>query len=183
MSRIIIIGNAGAGKSTLAVKLSERLAIPVYHLDKLLWKEGWERTPEEEFELKHKELIMKNEWIIDGVAYKSTFDERFSRAQVIIFLDEPLVDCVEHAKQRIAEEKIRPNPYVNRNCSYDAPIEEHMKVMVVFHEEYRPWILEKLEHFKEKTIILREFDSYKEKDMDSLINSIKNTLEVLHNDD
>jgi len=169
MKRITIIGNAGAGKSTLAVKLGKRLSLPVYHLDKLLWKDGWVRTPEEEFVEKHQELLDKEEWIIDGVAYKSTFDERFTRAEAIIYLDESLENCVEHAKQRIADEKVGPNPYVNKNCSYEGPVEEQKKVMILFHEEYKPMILEMLKNYQEKTIFLKGFDSQKEEDMSYLI--------------
>jgi len=172
MKRITIIGNAGAGKSTLAVKLGERLAIPVYHLDKLLWKEGWVRTPEEEFVAKHQEILQKEEWIIDGVAYKSTYDARFTQAEVILLLDVPVEICVEHAVQRMEEEKTRPNPYVNPNCPYEGPIEQQKEVMILFHEEYRPWILEKLENFKEKTIILKDFSSQKKDDMDNLLHRI-----------
>jgi len=40
MDRIMIIGCGGAGKSTLARKLGEKLSIPVVHLDKLWWKPG-----------------------------------------------------------------------------------------------------------------------------------------------
>ena len=34
---IILTGNRGAGKSTLSRKLSDKLNIPVYHLDKIFW--------------------------------------------------------------------------------------------------------------------------------------------------
>ena len=36
MKRIIIIGSGGAGKSTLARQLGERLHLDVYHLDALM---------------------------------------------------------------------------------------------------------------------------------------------------
>jgi len=42
MSRVVILGNAGGGKSTLARKLDERHAIPHVEIDALLWQEGWD---------------------------------------------------------------------------------------------------------------------------------------------
>ena len=42
MKRIMIIGCGGAGKSTLARQLGEKLNLPVVHLDKLFWLPGWE---------------------------------------------------------------------------------------------------------------------------------------------
>ena len=45
MKRILIIGSGGAGKSTLAVKLSELLGLDVVHLDSYFWNPNWEKTP------------------------------------------------------------------------------------------------------------------------------------------
>ncbi|MBP9095253.1 MAG: topology modulation protein [Ignavibacteria bacterium] len=39
--KIVILGNGGSGKSTLGEKLSEKLKSPVYHLDKLAFKERY----------------------------------------------------------------------------------------------------------------------------------------------
>lgn len=38
MKKIIIIGSGGAGKSTLAKQLGEKLELPVIHLDALFWR-------------------------------------------------------------------------------------------------------------------------------------------------
>ena len=42
MQRILIIGCSGSGKSTLARQLAERLSLPLTHLDRLFWLEGWQ---------------------------------------------------------------------------------------------------------------------------------------------
>jgi shikimate kinase len=41
MQRIAVIGNAGGGKSTLCMQLSQALNIPVHMIDKIQWKPGW----------------------------------------------------------------------------------------------------------------------------------------------
>lgn len=40
MKKIMIVGSGGAGKSTLAKQLGEKLDIPVYHLDAIFWQPG-----------------------------------------------------------------------------------------------------------------------------------------------
>lgn len=44
-TRIMIIRSGGAGKSTLARSLGEKLNIRVIHLDTLLWKPNWYQVP------------------------------------------------------------------------------------------------------------------------------------------
>ena len=41
MKKILIIGNAGAGKTTFAHQLASKLQLPLIHLDKLYWCGDW----------------------------------------------------------------------------------------------------------------------------------------------
>ena len=41
MKKIMIIGCCGSGKTTLAKKLSNKLNLPLIHLDKLNWRDNW----------------------------------------------------------------------------------------------------------------------------------------------
>ncbi len=84
--RILIMGCAGSGKSTLAKTLGEKLNIEICHLDKLFYKPNWEEEDKEVFILKQKEIIEKDQWIIDG-NYRHTLDLRLERCQLVIYLD------------------------------------------------------------------------------------------------
>ena len=88
MKRILIVGNGGAGKSTLARKLGEKFNLPVIHMDVHFWNPGWKETPEDEWREKVRALSEKEEWIMDGNFGRSA-DLRFPRADAIIFLDMP----------------------------------------------------------------------------------------------
>ena len=50
MERIAVIGNAGGGKSTLARALATRRGLPYVEIDALLWRDGWQPAPEDEYE-------------------------------------------------------------------------------------------------------------------------------------
>ena len=87
---------------------------------------------------------------MDGVAYKSTYDERFSAADLIIFLDTPLEICRERALQRMHEDIERPNPYVSEGCPYPLElVDEQNKTIELFHNEYREEILEMIKKVSE----------------------------------
>lgn len=80
----MIFGIPGGGKSTFAVKLSQRLGLPLFHLDKYFFIRGWQERDYDEFLNIQRELVEKAEWIIDGNATKS-LEMRFSRADVVLY--------------------------------------------------------------------------------------------------
>ncbi len=98
--RITIIGNGGSGKTTLALRLGKELGIPVYHTDRIIWKAGWERTPDEEIRVQLESIMVEPEWIIDGIAGLWTVELRLPKADLVIFLDFPLEHCKRWAMQR-----------------------------------------------------------------------------------
>ena len=100
MERIMIIGCGGAGKSTLARQLGEKLGLPVVHLDILFWTPGWVPVSQEEFDkLLHKELE-KEKWIMDG-NFNRTMPERAARCDTIIYMDFSRFACLMGVAKRI----------------------------------------------------------------------------------
>ncbi|MBD3649091.1 MAG: hypothetical protein HUJ31_16940 [Pseudomonadales bacterium] len=99
MRRIIIIGCGGAGKSTFARRLGERLDIPVHHLDREFWKPGWIPSDRDTFLARLKELALEPAWIMDG-NFGGTLDYRLSVADTVIFLDYSTITCLTGAVRR-----------------------------------------------------------------------------------
>ena len=92
MKRIAIIGSCGAGKSTLAKSLGQKLGLPLIHLDSYYWRSGWVETPKNDWDTTHQKLLQGDRWIIDG-NYRSTMDIRLEAADTIIWLDFPRNLC------------------------------------------------------------------------------------------
>ncbi|WP_274362315.1 DNA topology modulation protein [Paenibacillus thermotolerans] len=110
MTRIMIIGSGGSGKSTFAAELGNVLQIPVYHLDAYYWKPGWVPTPNDEWDQFLNQLVQEDEWIIDG-NYGRTLDIRMKKSDVIIFFDlSPWITTCRVIKRRITYHgKTRPD--------------------------------------------------------------------------
>ena len=83
--RVLVIGMAGAGKSTFSRALSARTGLPVIHLDIHYWKPGWVKPSEDEWREKQRGLLAGRTWIADGNDLE-TLDLRLERAETVVFL-------------------------------------------------------------------------------------------------
>lgn len=84
--KIAIIGISGSGKSTLARKLATETGLPIFHMDTIFWKGNWEEVPEEEYLGKHREIVSREKWIIEGYIDDKMAD-RLRQADLVIYLD------------------------------------------------------------------------------------------------
>jgi adenylate kinase family enzyme len=89
MKRILVIGNSGTGKSTLAKRLSICLNLPFYPSDPFYWEPGWKPAPADKVFQQVREVTFSESWILDG-----NFDEYhefvWRQADCILWLDYPL---------------------------------------------------------------------------------------------
>ncbi len=88
MKRVMIVGQPGAGKSTLARALGQRIGLPVVHIDCIHWQPGWvERDKASKIALMRAEEE-RDAWIIEG-GLSATWDTRLARADTVIVLEFP----------------------------------------------------------------------------------------------
>jgi adenylate kinase family enzyme len=87
--RVVIIGSAGSGKTTLAKALSARLKTPLVELDALNWSAGWRWRVEAEpdaFLADVERAAEAQDWVIDG-NYRRALPLVLRRATDLIWLD------------------------------------------------------------------------------------------------
>lgn len=109
MKRVSIIGSPGSGKSTLARLIAEYADLPIYHLDRLMWRPNWELVDRETQIHIQKEVTAKDEWIIDG-NYSATLAIRLDRADVIVFLDFNRFLCIYRVFKRYMTYRNKTRP-------------------------------------------------------------------------
>ena len=92
-NKILIIGCAGSGKTTLSKRLSIATGLPIIHMDRHFWKKNWVRTADEEWFTVVADLCKQPAWIMDG-NYSKLIPLRLSHASAVIFLDMPRWKCL-----------------------------------------------------------------------------------------
>ena len=115
MERILIIGCGGAGKSTLARQLGEKLNLPVVHLDRLFWKPGWIESSKEEIDEKIHLELQKPQWIIDG-NFNRTIPERMKYCDTVIYLDFSRTACLLGVLKRVLTTYGKVRPDMGEGC-------------------------------------------------------------------
>ncbi len=138
MKKCIVIGSPGAGKSTFACRLAEKIGLPLYHLDMIWHREDRTHITREAFDMRLTEILRTDRWIIDG-NYARTLDMRLSACDTVFFLDYPLEVCLSGAEERVG----KPRP--------DMPWQE-----TVFDEEFRAWIIRWHEDIRPVTLMQLE---------------------------
>jgi adenylate kinase family enzyme len=116
MRRIVIVGSAGTGKSTLARELGRRLGIPVIHLDALNWRPGWQPLAVDEFRARLKEATSGDAWITDGNYAIHTFDLRMPRADLFVWVDRPPLRCAWRVIKRAVKSYFRSDEDLAAGC-------------------------------------------------------------------
>jgi adenylate kinase family enzyme len=68
--RIVVVGTSGAGKTTLARRIADRLQLPHIELDAINWQSEWRdltRHDPEEFVRRVTEAIQAEGWVVAAI--------------------------------------------------------------------------------------------------------------------
>ena len=128
--KIAIVGYSGAGKSTTAAILGEKLDIPVLHLDTVYHMPGWKVRPEEESQAIVAQFMAENHsWVIDGNYKSINQQQRLQQADVILFFNFNRFTCFWRAFGRYLKYRGKSRPDMTEGCNEK------------FDFEFAKWIL------------------------------------------
>ena len=99
MRKIAVFGNAAGGKSTLARRLAAITGLPLYTLDIVQYPDGRYRADQKDggkisgdaYRKLHADLLRQDQWIIDGFDSVALAWERFAAADMLVYVDLPIL--------------------------------------------------------------------------------------------
>ncbi len=158
MMRVIVIGSPGAGKSTFARKLRDATGLPLYYLDMIWHRPDQTSLTSEQFDLRLREILMRDRWIIDG-NYLRTLAVRLQECDTVFLFDLPPAVCLAGARARIGKKR-EDLPWVESETD-----REFEQSILDFPKDQLPQIQKLLQQQKQqKDIIIfqsrKEADSY-----------------------
>jgi len=144
-NRILLYGVTGAGKSTLAARLSARTGIPWHHVDDLTWQPGWIPTPLDEQRRRVAAICAGDQWILD-TAYSAWLDLVLPRVELVVALDLPRALTLARLLRRTAARIVDGKPVCNGNretlrnaLSRDSIIAWHFRTFSSKRRQMRAW--------------------------------------------
>lgn len=149
MKKVIVIGCPGSGKSTFARALHGKTGLPLYHLDMLYWNADKTAVEKSAFLERLDAVMARDAWIIDG-NYASTMEARMAACDTVFFLDYPTDICLDGIEKR------RGRPRADMPWTETEADEEFLAFVRGFAEQQRPRILELLEKYRGKRIVVFE---------------------------
>ena len=90
IQKIAVVGNAGAGKTTLSRNLAKIHGLPLVHVDSIQFLPGMKIRPHSESIRILNEIQATGSWIIDGYGPLDIIEKRFQASDRVVFIDFPL---------------------------------------------------------------------------------------------
>ncbi len=90
INRVAIVGNIGAGKTTLARHLAVTLNLPLHELDKVFFQPGYKDMPADETIGQFRQILETDRWIVEGVEKAPVLEMAIMAADLVVMIDLPL---------------------------------------------------------------------------------------------
>lgn len=166
--KIIVIGYAGSGKSTLSKSIAENYDLALLYLDVVHFLPNWEKRSLNEEQAIVKDFLDKNkDWIIDGNYFEVFFNERLEQADKIILFNFGRLACLFRACKRSFKYRNKTRESMNPEC--DEVIDMAFIKHILFDRKDETKVYkEVVNKYKDKIVIVNN-----QKELDNLHKQIK----------
>jgi adenylate kinase family enzyme len=113
--KIQITGYSSSGKSTFAKRLEKHYHLPLLHIDKIYFKNNWEKRDRLQVEKEISDFTKKENWIIDG-QYRYLVPERYELADHIFIFNFNRFKCLYGAIKRRIKYRKKQRDSIAEGC-------------------------------------------------------------------
>ena len=155
MQRILLIGNAGAGKTTFAKQLAKKLHLPLVHLDNLYWCGDWDYLSRDEFDVILQSELEKPQWIIDG-NFNRTILYRLQYCDTVFYFDFTTIICLAGITMRTLTNLGKVRADMGGNCieHFDSHKISLYRNVLTFNKQHRKDYYDLLDHAGHANVII-----------------------------
>ena len=114
LTRAVVIGTSGAGKTTFARALAERMGVPHIEFDAYRHGPNWTETPDDVFRRRVADAAAGGGWVADG-NYSIARDIVWTRATAVVWLDYPFPVIFWRLFRRTIRRSVRREELWNGN--------------------------------------------------------------------
>lgn len=163
--RIAVVGNAGAGKTTLSRSLARIHHLPLTHVDSIQFLAGMKIRPHAESIAILNEIEERPEWIIEGYGPLDIIEKRFQMADRVVFIDFPIWRHFWWCTKRQVKNAWSKREELPPGCdefSYSQTVKLFRSVWKI-HQKMRPQLLKIFarENLKHKMVFVRSYSEWK----------------------
>lgn len=156
MKKVLIIGCPGSGKSYFSRELAAATGLPLYHIDKIRWRTDWTLMPREEFLPILREIMERDEWIIDG-NYLNSMEYRLGYTDTVFYFDLPTEECLANVEQRKGKPREdMPDGMIDREDP------EFIEFIKNYNRDTKPRVEELLSRFSGEVIVIKSREDKKQ---------------------
>ncbi|TKJ18226.1 adenylate kinase [Blastococcus sp. CCUG 61487] len=112
VQRVLVAGSTGAGKTTMAAALAERLGLPHTEMDALWHGPGW--VPRPDFEPDVDAMLAEGRWVTE-YQYRQVKARLLEQAQAVVWLDHPFPLVAARLLRRSVVRGVLRTPLFNGN--------------------------------------------------------------------
>ena len=153
-NRILILGDSGRGKTTLAQKLSKKLNIQSYSTDDFFWETKFSEMRDRKKSIEGiRKAYSEDKWIVEG-ATRHLINPGLKKANLIIYL--AFRDVFSQWWALIKRNRTRKEESLSN--LFKLLRHELYKRYGIGNEKKKPNLLELLEPFQKKLVVLTSFE-------------------------
>ena len=154
-SRIMVLGNSGAGKTTLSKTLSAKLNCEYFSIDRdVRWQNNWTQRGSAEQRRILQDIVQRERWVLDG-ANPSTLDIRLPRTDIVIWMRLPRMTCLMGVARRVVKYYGTVRPDMAEGCPEPLPNREFLTYIWNFEKHHAPKFTRNFELYGPETPIFQ----------------------------